>query len=105
MPQKNYTPEYRINAVELSKEIGASQAAWELKIPPDTLYTWISRAKNGTLPQVNIQSKPKSQMKPEDRVKELEREVKALQRENAQMKRENEILEESTAFFVSRRKK
>ena len=50
MGQRSYTPEYRADAVELSKSIGTSEAARQLKMPVDTLYTWISRAKQGDLP-------------------------------------------------------
>ncbi|MDR0424440.1 MAG: transposase [Clostridiales Family XIII bacterium] len=50
MAQRSYTAEYRANAVALAKEMGGSAAARQLKIPADTLYTWISRAKNGDLP-------------------------------------------------------
>jgi transposase len=97
--------EYRANAVALAKELGASVAARQLKIPADTLYTWISRAKNGDLPMSPIPPEPKASLNLAERVKELERENKALRGENAQIMRENQILEDAAAFFVARRKK
>jgi transposase len=105
MGQRSYTAEYRANAVALAKEMGASAAARQLKIPADTLYAWISRAKKGDLPMSPIPPEPKASLNLAERVKELEREVKALQSENAQIRRENQILEEATAFFAARRKK
>lgn len=105
MRQRSYTAEYRANAVALSKEIGASAAARQLKIPADTLYTWISRAKQGNLPMSPVAPDPKASLNLAERVKELEKENKALRSENAQIMRENQILEEATAFFAARRKK
>jgi transposase len=105
MAQRSYTAEYRTNAVMLAKEVGASAAARQLRIPTDTLYTWIGRAKRGELPKSAIPPDPKASLNLAERVKELERENKALRSENAQIQRENQILEEATAFFAARRKK
>jgi len=105
MAQRSYTAEYRVNAVKLAEEIGASAAARELKIPSDTLYTWISRAKNGSLPKSTMPPEAKNTRNLADRVKELEQQIKMLKSENAQIMRENQILEEAAAFFAARRKK
>ena len=105
MGPRSYTAEYRVNAVSLAKEIGASAAARELKIPSDTLYTWISRAKNGDLPLSTLPPEAKNVRNMAERVKELEQEIKMLRSENAQIKRENQILEDAAAFFAARRKK
>lgn len=105
MGQRSYTAEYRARAVELAQEIGASTAARQLKIPVDTLYTWISRAKSGSLPMATTPRDPKASLNLAERCKELEREVKTLRREKAELQRENQILEEAAAFFAARRKK
>ena len=105
MGQRSYTAEYRANAVELAKEIGASKAARQLKMPADTLYAWISKAKNGDLPLSSLPPDPKNSLNLAERVKELERENKMLRSENAQILREHQILEEAAAFFAARRKK
>ena len=105
MKQRSYTAEYRANAVALAKEIGSSAAARQLKIPTDTLYTWISRAKKGDLPLVVTPPDAKASLNLAERVKELEQENKMLRGENAQILRENQILEEAAAFFAARRKK
>jgi transposase len=105
MGQRSYTAEYRANAVELAKDMGGSAAARQLRIPADTLYTWISRAKAGDLPMSDTPPDPKASLNLAERVKELERENKALRSENAQILRENQILEEAAAFFAARRKK
>ena len=105
MTQRSYTAEYRANAVLLSKELGASNAARQLKIPADTLYTWISRAKNGDLPMSPIPPEAKNSLNLSERVKELEKENKALRSEMVQMAREHQILEDAAVFFAARRKK
>ena len=105
MPQRSYTAEYRSEAVELSQKLGTSAAAKQLKIPVDTLYTWVSRAKEGDLPLSPSPPTPKASLNLADRVKELERENKMLRSENAQILKENQILEDAAAFFAARRKK
>jgi len=104
MAQRSYTPEYRAEAVELPKSIGTSEAARQLKMPIDTLYTWISRAKQGDLPLSTIPASPKASLNLAERVNELERENRMLRSENAQIMKDN-LLEEAAAFFAVRRKK
>ena len=103
--QRSYTAEYRRDAVALAQEIGASRAARQLGIPADTLYTWISRAKQGSLPQSPIPAQPKESLQLAERLKLAEQEVRALKAENAQLRKEREILEGATAFFASRQKR
>jgi len=103
--QRSYTAEFRINAVNMANEIGGSAAAQELKIPLDTLYTWISRSKKGTLPTPMKADGKNKPLKTSEQINELERRIKALEKENALIKRENEILEDAAAFFAARRKK
>lgn len=105
MTQRSYTAEYRANAVQLAKEMGASAAARELKIPSDTLYTWIARAKSGDLPMSPIPPEAKNVRNMAERVKALEQQNRMLRSEITQIKRENQILEEAAAFFAARRKK
>ena len=105
MKQRNYTAEQRADAVKLAAEIGAEAAARELKMPSNTLYTWISRAKSGELPMSPVAPEAKNVLNLAERVKELERANKMLRSENAQIKRENEIIEDAARFFASRQKK
>lgn len=102
---RSYTAEYRANAVALAKEMGGSAAARQLRIPSDTLYAWISRAKNGDLPMSPLLPDPKRSMNLAERIKELERENRVLRNENAQILREHQILEDAAVFFAARRKK
>jgi transposase len=102
---RSYTSQYRADAVKLASEIGSGAAARQLKIPADTLYTWVSRAKNGDLPMSPTPPDPKNSLNLAERVKELERENKALRSENAQILKEHQILEDAAVFFAARRKK
>ena len=105
MGTRRYTPEFRSNALKLAKEIGSSAAARELHVPADTIYTWISKAKNGDLPLSPIPPEPKNVLNLAEKVKELEQQIRALKSENAQILKENQILEDAAAFFAARRKK
>jgi transposase len=102
---RSYTPQYRADAVKLAGEIGSGEAARQLKIPADTLYTWVSRAKSGDLPMSPVAPDPKNSLNLAARVKELETEVKMLRGENAQIRREHQILEDAAVFFAARQKK
>jgi transposase len=103
--QRSYTPEKRTEALELSKKIGASAAARELGIPSDTLYTWISKEKNGYYFKSEAAKLTRNASKKVDLIIELEREIKRLRNENAQLKKEHQILEDAASFFASRRKR
>jgi transposase len=105
MKQRFYTAEQRADAVKLAKEMGAEAAARELKMPSNTLYTWISRAKSGDLPMSPVPPEAKNILNLAERVKELEAQLKIVKNENAQIKRENEILEDAARFFAGRQKR
>jgi len=104
-PQRSYSAETRHEAVELADRVGASAASQELNIPIDTLYTWISRARNGSLPLIIPTSETQKALTQSERIKALEQENHRLRTELNQVKREHQILEEAAAFFASRRKK
>jgi transposase-like protein len=104
--QRSYTVETRREAVRLAREQGASKTAQELGIPLDTLYTWMSREKNGRLPEPVIMApEARKALTQTERIKELEQENKRLRTEIVQIKREHQILEDAAVFFAGRRKK
>jgi transposase len=104
--QRSYTAETRQEALDLAEIKGATAASHELGIPLDTLYTWISRAKNGNLPiPLIMPPETRKALTQTDRIKELEQENRRLCTENIQLKREHQILEEATVFFAGRRKR
>jgi transposase len=89
---KQYSKEFKEQALELSDEIGLKKAAEQLGVIYGTLSDW--RKKRGRQEKVKAR-KPE---KPED-------ENERLKRENAELKKSNAILKDALCFFVEDRKK
>lgn len=102
---RSYTAQYRADAVALAKEVGPSVAAKQLRVPADTLYTWVARAKSGSLPLSLVAPDPKVSLDLAERLKVLEQENNALKKENAALLKERQILEDAAIFFAKRQKK
>ena len=88
---RQYDPEYKIQAVKLGKEIGQSKAAKELGIPKNTLYSWMRSCRLGKLDLGPGSQTPTSAMSQNKEIRRL--------------KEENEFLEEASAFFAASRRK
>ena len=90
-PKKQFTPEFRVEAVRLAQTSGRSrrEVAADLGIGLSTLRNWIDgrRDREMDAPPVDRQ---------EDRAAELKR----LRRENEVLRQEREILKRATAFFA-----
>ena len=94
-----YEKSFKEEAVRLSDEIGAKQAAAQLGIPYWTLADWrAARKAKGS--QAFVGSGHRRQ--PTD---EKERLIQELEKENSDLKRANEILKDALGFFVETRKK
>lgn len=91
---KKYTPEERLEALKLAREIGNKAAAERLDINLDTLYTWIGKSKSGRHPEL-----------PPPTEEELKTENERLKKELYEKEQEVEILQEALGFFVKSRKK
>jgi transposase len=87
---------FKIDAIKLSKEIGATKAAKELDIPQSTLDTWIVKHNKGDYDNVSIT--PQKALSLADENKRLTQEVREL-------KRVNKILKDASAFFAASQKK
>lgn len=48
--ERDYTPEFKVEAVELALEIGAHKASKELEIPSGTIYVWKDKIERGVEP-------------------------------------------------------
>ena len=94
--KKAYSAEERIEALKLANEIGNRAAADRLGIKLDTLYTWVSKAKNG---KIGFSEDPGNvPITDPKRLKQLEKELR-------EAREEIEILQDALGFFVKRRKK
>jgi transposase len=89
MKKKNYTEEFKQQAIELAASLGStSEAARQLGISDGSIHSWkMKRLADGK------SNAPTS--RPESDVEELKR----LRSENAQLKKVNHILKSAAAFF------
>jgi transposase len=83
MGKKNYTQEFKEEAVDLANRKGAAAAAEQLGINPGNIHRWKSEFKN-PIPQEDI---------------DLEKENKRLRKEIEYLRKINEVLKKSTAIF------
>lgn len=88
--KKQYTKEFKIQALELAKGLGSiPRAAKQLGVKESTLYNWKSTLK------FSFEDKPRT---PAEAMAELE-ELRRLRRENEELKTVNYILKKAAAFF------
>lgn len=102
---KQYTNEYKAEAVKLTRKIGITKAAIELGIPKSTLSQWVKRAEIGDLDTGMGTQTPGSAMTQAMEIQHLRAEIKALAKENTRLKKENDFLEEAFAFFAASRQR
>jgi transposase len=104
--QRNYTQEYKIEAVKLARQLKDNKkAATELGLPESTLNTWIKKAKFGEIDTGKGTQIPDTALTQAAEIQKLKAEIKRIEKENAQLKEINEFLEEASAFFAASRQK
>lgn len=87
MSKRQYTKEFKIQALELAESLGNySEAARQLGISDPLLHSWKKKF-------IVTSSKPVAES-----VNEAE-EIKRLKRENEELKKANYILKKAAAFF------
>ena len=92
---RQYTDEFKIEAVRLGESIGGNQAAKRLGIPESSLWNWIRLSRAGKLKAVNGAVTPVKRS-----VSELEAENARLRKELASAKLDLEIVKKAAAYFV-----
>ncbi len=102
---KQYTKEYKIEAVKLVREIGNTKAAIELGVPKSTLSQWVNQAEIGGIDTGAGTQTPGSAMTQAMEIQQLRAENKAMAKDIARLKKENDFLEEASAFFAASRQK
>ena len=93
VPNRQYTAEFKLEAVRLAGSIGGNAAAKRLGIPQSTMTNWVRRSRTGTLGE--MEATPA--MRP---VSELEAENARLRRELANAKLDLEIVKKAAAYFA-----
>jgi len=99
LPKRQYTEEFKVEAVRLSESVGGHQATRRLGVPVATLGNWKrkrSAGGNSTLED----AKNAAALPARRPVSELEAENSRLRRELADAKLDVEILRKATAYFA-----
>ena len=102
---RQYDNEFKVQAVNLAKEIGQDKAARKLGIPKNTLYTWMKANRLGNLDLGAGTQTPQSAMTLNEELIKLRAQFKEQDKEIRRLKKENEFLEEASAFFAASRLK
>ena len=92
---RQYTDEFKVEAVRLGESIGGNKAAQRLGIPDSSLWNWIRLSRAGKLKAAegNTVSTKRS-------VTEVEAENARLRRELASTKLDLEIVKKAAAYFA-----
>ena len=95
VPNRQYTDEFKVEAVRLAESIGGNQAAKRLGIPDSSMWNWVRLSRAGKLKAPRGTS---AHTKPG--VRDLEAENERLRRELANTKMDLEIVKKAAAFFA-----
>src|SRR6185295_13723523 len=91
---RQYTDEFKVEAVRLGESIGGNQAAKRLGIPESSLWNWIRLSRAGKLKSVVGAVAVKRS------VSEVEAENARLRKELASAKLDLEIVKKAAAYFA-----
>ena len=92
---RQYTDEFKVEAVRLSESIGGTQAAKRLGIPDSSLWNWIKLSRAGKL-----RTAEGGAVAVKRSVTELEAENARLRGELASTKLDLEIVKKAAAYFA-----
>ena len=92
---RQYTDEFKIEAIRLAESIGSNQAAERLGMPASSLGNWVRLKRAGKLRAIN--GSGVSVKRP---ISELETENARLRRELASTKLDLEIVKKAAAYFA-----
>ena len=92
---RQYTDEFKVEAVRLSESIGGTGAAKRLGIPDSSLWNWIRLSRAGKLKAADGTTAPVKRS-----ITEVEAENRRLRRELASTKLDLEIVKKAAAYFA-----
>lgn len=95
VPHRQYTEEFKLEAVKLAESIGGNQTAKRLGIPDSSLWNWIRLSRAGKLGSGSSGSGSTKRAP-----SELEAENARLRRELASAKLDLDILKKAAAYFA-----
>lgn len=97
LPKRQYTEEFKAEAVRLAASVGGHEAARRLGVPVATVGNWSRRGVNSATTGGTAAPGDSPARRP---VSELEAENSRLRRELAEAKLDVEILRKATAYFA-----
>jgi transposase len=90
-PTRQYTQEFKLQAIKLAEELGSAiQAGKQLGVPDANIYVWRKKHAGQTVSAAK---------KPEVKSDDLAKENLRLQQEVLHLKKVNHILKSAAAFF------
>jgi transposase len=92
---RQYTDEFKIEAIRLGESIGGNQAAKRLGVPESSLWNWIRLNRTGKLKAAVGTAVPVKRS-----VTEVEAENTRLRKELASTKLDLEIVKKAAAYFA-----
>ena len=92
---RQYTDEFKLEAVRLGESIGGNQAAKRLGIPESSLWNWMRVSRAGKLKAADGAATPVKRS-----VSELEAENARLRKELTSAKLDLEIVKKAAAYFA-----
>ncbi len=92
---RQYTDEFKVEAVRLSESIGGSKAAKRLGIPESSLWNWIRLRRAGKLKPADGAAVPVKRS-----IVEVETENARLRRELTSTKLDLDIVKKAAAYFA-----
>ena len=95
VPSRQYTAEFKVEAVRLAESIGGNQAAKRLGIPDSSLWNWLRLSRAGKLKGADPSAIPVKRAPTE-----LEAENARLRRELAEAKLDLEVVKKAAAYFA-----
>ena len=95
VPNRQYTDEFRVEAVRLAESIGGNKAAKRLGIPDSSLWNWLQLSRAGKLKATDGMAVPVKRS-----LAEAEAENARMHRELASTKLDLEIVKKAAAYFA-----
>lgn len=93
-PSRQYTNEFKVEAVRLAESVGGTEASKRLGLPDSTIWNWVRLSRAGQMPEKPTVAGGKRT------TADLEAENHRLRQELASAKLDLEIVKKAAAYFA-----